>query len=139
MDDQPNNRSARIQGRWRHLIHLSIFLLGAAALFLRLGGDNDGYWNFLLSNNNIEDEEDEGHRRHLLRDTVSRRTAVVNCSKFNRRRRKCRRNNGCTYFKSDKTCKNIVVNNMNQNSAGNTATHDSCHSWHPSIKDPQTW
>ena len=58
MDDQPDNRPARIQGQWRHLIHISIFILGAAALYLRLSGHDDGYWNFLVSNNNLEQEEE---------------------------------------------------------------------------------
>ncbi len=94
MVDQPNDRPARIRGHWRHLIHLSIFILGAAALYLRLSGDDGGYWNFILSNNSLEVEE--GQSRHLLRD-ISRRTALANCNKFHRKPSKCNNRSGCAH------------------------------------------
>ena len=92
MDNQPNNRPPRIQGRWRNIINISFFLLAAVALFLRLSNDDNSYWNFLPSNN-----EEGGHHRHLLRD-ISRRTAQANCSKHNKRRRRCNRTNRCAFI-----------------------------------------
>ena len=98
MDNQPNNnRTARIRSPWRHLIHISFVLLGAAALFLRFSGNGDGYYeeNFLLSTNNGHEEE-EGHQRHLLRLT-SRRTAEANCNRHHRRPNKCNNISGCSH------------------------------------------
>ena len=91
MDNEPNNRPPRIQGRWRSIINISFLLLAAAALFLRLSNDGNSYWNFLPSNN-----EEGGHHRHLLRD-ISRRTAQANCSKQKRRRR-CNKTTGCAFI-----------------------------------------
>ena len=90
MDNQPNNRPARIQGQWKNLVNISCFILGAAALFLRLSGDDNFYWNFLPSTN-----EERGHR-HLLRD-ISRRTAEANCNRFHRRPNRCNSITGCSH------------------------------------------
>lgn len=84
MEDQPINRRARIQDPWRHLINLSLILLGTAALIVRFG-NGDGHTDFDLT----------GHGRHLIR--IARRTATPNCNRFHRRPNMCNAIEGCTH------------------------------------------
>ena len=108
MDNQPNNnRTTRIQGRWRHLIYISFVLLGAAALFLRFSGDGDGYYyeeNFLFSST-----EEEGHHRHLLRIMSSRRTTEANCNQYHSRPNECNKIPGCSHDKTACVSQNMMT------------------------------
>ena len=93
MENQPNNRTVRIHDQWRHLIYITLVLLGAAALFLRLSGGADDESFFLHS----RDPTEEGHRDQLLRVTSSRKTLLSNCNRHHRRPNKCNGISGCKH------------------------------------------